>query len=113
MIFRNFDYAKFVSEDTSAPERLLVQYMGASDDFNVVIIGSGMREGILADEMADRIGGHKPILVLEVGSFLYPTHVSKVCRFPNGGLARHFGSDTFWQDDDSNSKTVGVAILCK
>ena len=104
MSFKSSDYANFVSEDTSARERLFLQYMGARDNFDVVIIGSGLGGGILADDMADRIGGHKRILVLEAGSFLYPTHVYNVCRFPNGSLAKHFGCDTFWQHGDSNSQ---------
>jgi choline dehydrogenase-like flavoprotein len=97
MTFTPSTYSNFVSAATPAQERLFLQYIGPRDDFDVVIVGSGIGGGVLADDLADRAGAHKRILVLEAGSFVYPTHVYNVCRFPNANLAKHFACDTFWQ----------------
>ena len=104
MTFIPSTYANFVSEDTAGRERLFLQYMGWRDDFDVVIVGSGIGGGILADDLADRVGSHKRILVLEAGSFIYPTHVYNLCRFPNSSLAKHFACDTFWQGGNSSAQ---------
>ena len=104
MTFTPSTYVNFVSAATAAQDRLFLQYIGPRDDFDIVIVGSGIGGGILADALADRAGGHKRILVLEAGSFLYPTHVYNICRFPNANLARHFGCDTFWQAGNSGSQ---------
>jgi choline dehydrogenase-like flavoprotein len=66
-------------------------------DFDIAIIGSGIGGGVLADDLAERLGGQKRILVLEAGSYLFPTHVFNVCRFPNATVAGHFACGTFWQ----------------
>jgi hypothetical protein len=84
--------------------RLFPQYSGDSSDFDIIIIGSGIGGGILADDLADRFGGNKRILVLEAGSFIYPTHVYNICRFPNSQIAKHFGCDTFYQLGNDNSQ---------
>jgi hypothetical protein len=104
MTFTPAMYSNFVSARTPAQERLFLEYMGPRDDFDIVVVGSGMGGGLLADELADRAGHYKRILVLEAGSFLYPTHVYNVCRFPNSSVARHFGCDTFWQSGHSGSE---------
>ncbi|MEW4453788.1 GMC oxidoreductase [Bremerella sp. JC817] len=102
MTFNASKYVNFVSADTAARERLTLQYMGPRDDFDLIVIGSGMGGGVLADDLAERLGRHQRILVLEAGSFLYPTHVYNFCRFPNASVAKHFGCDTFWQDSNSS-----------
>ncbi len=104
MSFSSNTYANFVSEETAARERLFLQYMGGRDDFDIIVVGSGIGGGVLADDLADRLGSQKRILVIEAGSFLYPTHVYNICRFPNSSLAKHFGCDTFWQAGDSGSQ---------
>ena len=104
MTFTSSTYVNFVLEETAARERLFLQYMGWRNDFDVVIVGSGVGGGILADDLADRLGSQKRILVLEAGSFIYPTHVYNICRFPNSSLAKHFGCDTFWQAGNSGTQ---------
>lgn len=104
MTFRPSTYANFVAESTRGQERLFLQYMGPRTDFDIVIVGSGMGGGILADDLAERLGASRRILVLEAGSFVYPTHVYNVCRFPNASIARHFGCDTFWQHGSSGDQ---------
>ncbi len=104
MTFTPSTYVNFVSEETEARERLFLQYLGWRDDFDIIIVGSGIGGGVLADDLADRLGSQKRILVLEAGSFLYPTHVYNICRFPNSSVARHFGCDTFWQAGNSGAQ---------
>lgn len=103
MTFTADTYANLVTQRCAAQERLFLRYIGPRDDFDIVIVGSGMGGGVLADALADRFGPSKRILVLEAGSFLYPTHVYNLCRFPNFQVAKHFGCDTFWQAGDSGS----------
>lgn len=104
MTFSTGAYNNFVSQDNAARERLFLQYLGPRSDFDIIIVGSGIGGGLLADDLADRLGDTKRILLLEAGSFLYPTHIYNVCRFPNDQVARHFGCATFWQSGDSNSQ---------
>ena len=104
MSFGPSTYPNFVTESTRAQDRLFLQYIGPRSDFDIIIVGSGMGGGILADDLAERLGSQKRILVVEAGSFVYPTHVYNICRFPNAALARHFGCDTFWQTGSSEDQ---------
>ncbi|MBD2068242.1 GMC family oxidoreductase N-terminal domain-containing protein [Leptolyngbya sp. FACHB-671] len=104
MVFDSSTYINFVSEETAARERLFLQYMGRRDDFDIIIVGSGIGGGVLADNLTERLGSQKRILVLEAGSFLYPTHVYNFCRFPNFRLAQHYGCDTFWQAGNNTTQ---------
>ena len=97
MTFGASTYINFVSSASVAQERLFLNYMSHRDDFDIIIVGSGVGGGVLADDLADRLGNQKRILVVEAGSFLYPTHVYNFCRFANASVAKHFGCDTFWQ----------------
>ena len=103
MTFTKSTYANFIAQDPKARENLFLTYVGPRNDFDVIIVGSGIGGGVLADDLADRLGKQKRILVLEAGSFLYPTHVYNFCRFSNSSVARHFASDVFWQSGNSNS----------
>ena len=103
MSFHPSVYPNFVAEDSVARSRLFLQYQSPRNDFDLIVIGSGMGGGILADELADRAAGSRRILVLEAGAFLYPTHVFNICRFPNADVARHFGVDNFWRHGGSAS----------
>lgn len=95
MTFTPSTYTNFLSAGTAAQERLFLQYTGPRDDFDIVIVGSGMGGGVLADDLAERVGEHRRILVLDPGSFIYPTHVYNVCRFPNSSLASTSGATRF------------------
>lgn len=101
MPFQN-NYVNLVAEKTQAHTRLIRDYDGANKDFNFIIIGSGMGGGILADDLADRLGQSHRILVLDAGSFIYPTHVYNISRVPNGVVARHFGVDNFKQPSNDS-----------
>ncbi|MBD2107635.1 GMC oxidoreductase [Nodosilinea sp. FACHB-13] len=104
MTFTASTYANFVAAATPAQERLFLQYTGSRNDFDIIVVGSGIGGGLLADDLADRFGRQKRILVLEAGSFIYPTHTYNLCRFPNASVAKHFACDTFWQNGNSNSQ---------
>lgn len=101
MAFDNH-YVNLVTERAQAHTRLIRDYDGANPDFDFIVIGSGMGGGILADDLADRLGTHKRILVLDVGSFIYPTHVYNLSRIPNYRVAEHFGADDFRPYPDGN-----------
>ncbi len=107
MPFNHYNYPNLVKENSHAHTRLIRDYDGTNKDFDYIIIGSGMGGGVLADDLADKLGGHKRILLLDVGSFLYPTHVYNMCRFPNSDVARHFGAVNFWQQGDHSGFKIG------
>lgn len=96
MAFHN-NYANLVTERTQAHTRLIRDYDGSNRDFDYIIVGSGVGGGLLADDLADRLGGSRRILVVDAGSFVYPTHVYNISRIPNGAVANHFGVDNFLQ----------------
>lgn len=100
MAFHN-NYANLVAEKPQSHTRLIRDYDELSNrDFDFIIIGSGIGGGILADDLADRLGHSHRILLLDAGSFIYPTHVYNICRAPNFAVAEHFGVDNFkdWPD---------------
>ncbi|HEX2547933.1 MAG TPA: GMC oxidoreductase [Ramlibacter sp.] len=97
MTFTRHSYPGLVCEQSQAQQRLFRHYRGAGNAFDVVVVGSGMGGGVLADDLVERLGARKRILVVEAGSFLFPTHVYNVSRFSNSDLARRFGCRTFAQ----------------
>jgi hypothetical protein len=101
MPFQN-NYVNLVSENTQAHTRLIRDYDGPNSDFDYIVIGSGIGGGTVADELADR-NPNKRILVLDAGSFVYPTHVYNLSHFPNSSIARHFGVDNFRQSAAAQS----------
>lgn len=100
------NYANLVEEKAQAHTRLIRDYDGNKKDFDFIVIGSGMGGGILADDLADRLGQSHRILVLDAGSFIYPTHVYNISRIPNSAVAKHFGVDSFKQSQ-SNQHFIG------
>jgi hypothetical protein len=110
MNFEAGTYDGFVAADSEAQKRLILHYKEKGTKFDVVIVGSGVGGGVLADDLAERLGENKQlkkkcrILVLEAGSFLYPTHVYNFCRFPNLNVSRKFGCKTFSQPKDASEK---------
>ncbi len=103
-MFQPSTYVNFAATTGPAQERLFLQYIGPRNDFDVIIVGSGIGGGVLADDLGERRRHDKRILVLEAGSFLYPTHLYNVCRFSNASIARHFACDTFWQAGNSGTE---------
>jgi len=101
MPFQN-NYVNLVSQKSEAHTRLIRDYDGPNPDFDYIVIGSGIGGGTVADDLADRKPG-KRILVVDAGSFVYPTHVYNISRIPNDKVATHFGADNFQQTEtDTN-----------
>ena len=65
-----------------------------SVEYDVVVIGSGMGGGVLADALSD--AGQR-VLVLEAGSLLYPTHITNLpgdwSRVPSHHQVGHFTNE--------------------
>jgi hypothetical protein len=76
MSFKPDMYKGFIAADSPAQKGLIRQYEGTGTKFDIIIVGSGVGGGVLADALASLAKEKKlRILVLEAGSFLYPTHV--------------------------------------
>ena len=112
-MFDKNTYNNLVSETSQSQTRLINQYQGNNKNFDIIIIGSGMGGGILADDLVDHFvatnQNNKRVLVLEAGSYLYPTHIYNLCRFPNADVAKKFAVDNFFQqnNDSGNSPYIG------
>lgn len=104
MTFEPWKYENFVAQSTSSQSRLFPQYGGWRNDFDIIVIGSGMGGGVLADDLGDRLGKQKRILVLEAGAYLYPTHVFNMSRFGNADVAAKFACGTFWQGGNGGTE---------
>jgi choline dehydrogenase-like flavoprotein len=68
--------------DNGHLQRLLFPPRFEDREWDVLIIGSGMGGGILADQLSD---AGVDVLVLEAGSYLFPTHVGNLPRKHNTG----------------------------
>ena len=100
MPFEATQYGNFVAEKSAAQRNLIPDYNGESNNFDCITIGSGMGGGIFADDLADRNNTPgRSFLVIEAGSFLYPTHVYNVCNFPNFTVAGNFAVESFTQNN--------------
>lgn len=110
MAFQN-NYENLVAEKTQAHTRLIRDYDGANRDFDYIIVGSGIGGGIIADDLTDRLGHNHRILILDAGSFIYPTHVYNISRIPNFSVANHFGVDNFKQSPNDHQFIGGKPQL--
>jgi choline dehydrogenase-like flavoprotein len=66
-----------VTEYGVVPQRLLPRNVDTSINYDVIVVGSGFGGGLLASALADN-GAN--VLVLEAGSYLFPTHVGNLPR---------------------------------
>lgn len=95
-----------VSQKCEAHTRLIRDYDGPNSDFDYIVIGSGIGGGTVADDLADRNPG-KRILVVDAGSFVYPTHVYNMSRISNSAVAMHFEADNFLHTETPQQKIGG------
>ena len=65
MEFSASTYRNLVTESPAGRERLIRTYASDRADFDVIIVGSGVGGGVLADDLGDRRGGDRRILVIE------------------------------------------------
>jgi choline dehydrogenase-like flavoprotein len=94
-------YPGLISQRSEAQGRFIAEPDAARTAFDVVIVGSGMGGGLLADLLSDAFrstGPQKRVLVLEAGSYLFPSHVYNLCRFDNSTVAGRYGVSTVRQD---------------
>lgn len=66
-----------VTEYGVVAQRLLPRETDPGVQYDVIVVGSGFGGGLLASELADR-GAN--VLVLDAGSYLFPTHVGNLPR---------------------------------
>lgn len=100
MPFSMSTYPGLISERTQAQSRLLPEPDDTATRFDVIVVGSGMGGGLLADQVVDgfrRRQQDRRVLVLEAGSYLFPTHVYNVGRFDNSDLANRYAVSTVRQ----------------
>jgi choline dehydrogenase-like flavoprotein len=97
MPFQN-NCANLVSQWSESHTRLIRDYDGPHPDFDYIVIGSGIGGGTVADDLSER-NREKLILVVDAGSFVYPTHAYNISRIPNGDMAVHSGADNFLQTE--------------
>ena len=79
-IYENLDFApidELVVENGIVQQMFFQPNLNEDEDYDVIVIGSGMGGGILADELSDM---DLKVLVLEAGSYLFPTHIANLPR---------------------------------
>jgi choline dehydrogenase-like flavoprotein len=68
---------ELIAENPYLQRWLFAPNFDEGEAYDVVIVGSGMGGGILADQLSDQ---GADVLVLEAGSYLFPTHVGNLPR---------------------------------
>lgn len=104
MTFDAATFSNFIAVPSPVHARVSPGYTGAETAFDIVVVGSGMGGGVLADALADRFGSARRILVIEAGSYLYPTHVYNCSRLANAAVAQRFGCSSYWQAGDEHGR---------
>jgi choline dehydrogenase-like flavoprotein len=68
---------ELIVENSRVQQLFFAPNLDESQLFDVIVIGSGIGGGIVADQLSD-LG--RSVLVLEAGSYLFPTHVANLPR---------------------------------
>ncbi|WP_158516623.1 GMC oxidoreductase [Scytonema hofmannii] len=87
-------YDNLRTDDSKLQQDAIPRNNDETIEYDVVIIGSGMGGGILADAISDK---GRRVLVLEAGSLLYPTHMTNLpgdwSRLPSHHQVGHFTNE--------------------
>jgi choline dehydrogenase-like flavoprotein len=83
-----------VTERGVVPQRFFARNLDPNHQYDVIVVGSGMGGGLLASKLADN---GADVLLLEAGSYLFPTHVANLPRrLKIGQFDKHVWS--LWPD---------------
>lgn len=83
-----------VTERGVVPQRFFARNLDPHHVYDVIVVGSGMGGGLLASKLADK---NADVLLLEAGSYLFPTHVANLPRrLKIGQFDKHIWS--LWPD---------------
>src|SRR5450755_1396562 len=69
--------SEVVTERGVVAQRLMAPNLDAAHVYDAIVVGSGAGGGTLASRLAD---AGRDVLVLDVGSYLFPTHVANLPR---------------------------------
>ena len=87
-------YDNLRTDDSKLQQDAVPSNTDETIEYDVVVVGSGMGGGILADALSD---SGKRVLVLEAGSLLYPTHMTNLpgdwSRLPSHHQVGHFTNE--------------------
>lgn len=83
-----------LTENSAVAQRFLARNLDPDHEYDVLIVGSGMGGGLLASRLTD---AGADVLVLEAGSYIFPTHVGNLPRrIRAGAFDKHVWS--LWPD---------------